>query len=119
MPIRPATYRDVRSIAETLAAAFYDEGLNVYFFPHRKEYPEDYVRAWYQAILPRWWNYDSTWLVSYDDLKDDKSTSGKNSSAHATGNLALKITGAAQWGRTVTQRGLLERLWRYVDPSKY
>lgn len=119
MPIRTARYNDLKSIAEVLGAAFHDEGLNAYFFPHRGEYPEDYMRAWYQAVLTKWWDCDSTWLVSYDDTKDDESTSGRDDGTGESKRTTSKITGAAQWGRTIAEPGALQKLSKFLDPSKY
>lgn len=101
MPIRFARYSDLRVIAETLAAAFDGEELNSYFFPYRKEFYEDYVRAWYHVVLEKWWNYNGLWLVSFIE--------GSNG--------AETITGASQWERT--GKGA-EKVWglNSWDPSK-
>lgn len=114
MPVRKATFADLRSIAEILAAAFYDEELNAYFFPHRQQYPEDYVQAWYQTVLEKWWDYDNVWIVSYIDVKQD----AKSSSDESTG-IQGQITGAAQWARAGVENGKPLDLQRKLDPSKF
>lgn len=118
MPTRRATYSDLKPMAEVLAAAFYDEGLNRYFFPHRKEYPQDYLRLWYQMIVTRWWDYDSIWLVSYEGSGAHVADGGGGVSGTHVQGPGLPITGVAQWSRFVAQPGLLQRIWRLVDPSK-
>lgn len=103
MPIRVAKYGDLRVIAEVLAAAFDGEELNSYFFPYRKEYYADYVKAWYHVVLEKWWNYNSIWLVSYI-----KSTEAESREI---------ITGASQWERAGDGA---EKVWNVYswDPSK-
>lgn len=120
MPIRFATRRDLPAIAETFAAAFREEELHVYFFPHHKEYPEDHARAWYQVLLVRWWNYDHTWLVSYGDNspKNAQSISGDEVDSAVKRDDA-SITGAAIWVRNVAQPGILRSVWNWIDPSEY
>lgn len=108
--MRIATFADLKSIAEILAAAFYDEELNAYFFPNRKQYPEDYVHAWYQVVLERWWNCDNVWLVSYTDrLIDSNGIAGRPS----------EVTGAAQWATELVQSGWLGTLQYHMDLSEH
>lgn len=83
MPLRLATYADLPRISETLAAAFYDEQLNDYFFPHRRQYPDDYVRAWHHCVVERWWDYNSIWLVNYEHVD----------------SRVNEVVGVAQWCR--------------------
>jgi len=100
MPLRLANYADLPRISEILAAAFYDEQLNDYFFPHRRQYPDDYVRAWHHNVVEKWWNYDSIWLVNYE---------------HADGKRD-EVVGVAQWCRAGAGS---EALWglRSWDPE--
>ena len=99
MPVRLATYRDLHTIAEVLAAAFDGEDLNSYFFPYRKEYPADYIKAWYQVVLEKWWDYSVVWFVSY---KEGEHT----------------ITGCAQWERAGEGSSDFWGLSSW-DPSKF
>jgi hypothetical protein len=83
MPIRRARYSDLPTISSILAASFYDEELHAYFFPQRQQYPDEYVRAWYQKVLKCWWDYSRVFVVSYDEA----------------GRGAEVITGVAEWQR--------------------
>jgi len=96
MPIRKATYSDLSQIASILSKAFYNDPLNDYFFPNRKEYPDDYLRDWTHDLMISWWKYDRVFIVSYDD----------------TG-----VTGTACWARKGTG---VRQLWdvSWWDPSE-
>ncbi len=62
--LRFASARDLAPIANVLAAAFDDEELNDHLFPRRKEYPDDYARAWRQNVTEKWWDYRRVWVVA-------------------------------------------------------
>ncbi|KAK5090431.1 hypothetical protein LTR05_000603 [Lithohypha guttulata] len=119
MPLRLATYKDLPAIAHVFTQAFYDEELNDYFFPYRKQYPDDYIRAYYHVLLERWWGYTNLFVVSYDT---PESGSTLPNDEVLTGPNGQKITGVAQWSRV----GLgSEKLWgiggwwdlrRYIQP---
>lgn len=113
MPVRLATFADLEPIARVLAAAFYNEELNAYFYPHRDKYPEDYVHSWYQTVLEKWCGYDNVWIVSYD-VDNSDSVSGKDRNASAR----HKITGAAEWVRVGRKQGELLGLYGSWDPSE-
>jgi hypothetical protein len=83
MPLRVARYSDLPTISSILAASFSEEELHAYFFPHRRQYPEDHVRAWYQKVLQGWWDYAKIFVVSYEGAEKD----------------AEVITGVAEWQR--------------------
>lgn len=116
MPVRIATYADLKSVAKILAAAFDNEELNAYFFPYRKQHPEDYLKAWYQVVLEKWWDYSNIWVVSYEPKEPVVGTihAKPGSTISQEGN----VTGVAQWART----GLgSEKLWGLHgswDPSE-
>lgn len=111
MPVRIATFADLESIARVLAAAFSDEELNAYFYPHREKYPEDYIRSWYHTVLEKWWGYDNIWVVSYEATNPASDTSKHDSSQG-------KVTGAAQWARVGNKPGEMLGLYGVWDPSK-
>lgn len=83
MPLRVARYSDLPTISSILAASFSDEELHAYFFPHRRQYPEDHVRAWYQKVFQGWWDYSKIFVVSSEEAEKD----------------AEVITGVAEWQR--------------------
>ena len=83
MPIRIARYSDLPYISSIFAESFSNEELHAYMFPHRREFPDDYQRAWYEKVLMRWWDYSRVFIVHYEGFE--------------TG--AEKITGAAEWER--------------------
>lgn len=112
MPVRLATFADLGSIARVLAAAFYDEELNAYFYPHRDKYPEDYVRSWYQIVLEKWCGYDNIWVVSYE-----VKTSGSGSVKDRNVPVPHQVTGAAEWVRVGSRPGELLGLYGPLDPS--
>ncbi|KAK5940892.1 hypothetical protein PMZ80_007309 [Knufia obscura] len=102
MSLRVATYADLTRISEILAAAFYDEELNDYFFPYRRQYPADYLSVWKQVVLEKWWDYNSIWLVNCE---------------HAGGDSG-QVLGVAQWSRAGSNS---ECLWgvRQWDPRRF
>lgn len=99
--MRAATYADLPHVSQTLAAAFYDEQLNDYFFPHRRQYPDDYIRAWHHGVVEKWWDYSNIWLVNREEGQEK----GK------------EILGVAQWRRAGVGA---ESLWglKSWDPRK-
>jgi hypothetical protein len=105
MPIRLARLSELGPISKICAASFYDEELNDYMFPHRKQYPDDYVRVWKEMVVKNWWDYNKIWVVNYEEAPAEKS-----------GEL---ITGVAEWGKG--GKGS-DRLWgvvRWWDPSEF
>ncbi len=105
MPIRLARYSDLGPISRICAASFYDEELNDWIFPLRKQYPDDYVRVWREKVVKNWWNYNRIWIVNYENSPEEKS-----------GEI---ITGVAEWGKDGKDS---DRLWgvvRWWDPSEF
>jgi hypothetical protein len=83
MPIRFARYSDLPHVSSIFAESFFNEELHAHIFPHRREFPDDYQRAWYEKVLIRWWDYSRVFVVHYEEVE--------------TG--VGKITGAAEWER--------------------
>lgn len=113
MPVRIATFADLQLIAKVLAAAFYDEELNAYFFPYRETHPEDYLRAWYHVVLKKWWDYNSIWIVSYVLVKSSEGSHNKGDGCQQE-----QITGAAQWSMEGIKHKTSTGLGDYINPGK-
>lgn len=67
MAIRKATHDDVRVMAEVAAAAWADEELyGRLMHPHRKTYPEDFVKFFERKILRGWYMPNRHFVVGVD-----------------------------------------------------
>jgi GNAT superfamily N-acetyltransferase len=97
MSVRFARYSDLDSIADTLAAAFWDgDAVGRFMHPHREKYPQDFREWWKRSVRTHYWDPKSTLLVSTDE----------------TGN----VTGYANWVAHGTSAQKVE-LWK-IDPRK-
>jgi len=68
MTIRRATPADHRAMAEVAAAAFVDDDVfGRFMYPHRREYPEDYISMWERGLWVKATDYTREYLVSVDD----------------------------------------------------
>lgn len=66
--IRKATPADQRAMAEVAAAAFVDDDVfGRFMFPHRREYPEDYIAMWERGLWVKATDYTREYLVSVDE----------------------------------------------------
>ena len=67
MTIRKARSSDIRDMAEIAAAAWADEELyGQLMHPHRKEYPEDYIKFFERRILKGWYKPNRHFIVGLD-----------------------------------------------------
>lgn len=67
MPIRQAYWSDLRPAAEVAAAAFIEDELFGHLLnPHRREYPEDFIRFFEQDFRSKWLQRKYVFLVAVD-----------------------------------------------------
>jgi hypothetical protein len=89
MPLRPAKFADHQAMAETCAAAFFDEDLfGRTMHPRRHEYPDDPALYWHRYIRDHWFDWRNKIFVAY---KTDN-TDGKDEHEEI-------IVGIAIWQR--------------------
>lgn len=68
MTIRKATPADHRAMAEVAAAAFIDDDVfGRFMYPHRREYPDDYIMGWERDFWVKSTEPEREYLVSVDD----------------------------------------------------
>lgn len=66
MPLRPAKFSDHQAIAETCAAAFFDEDLfGRTMHPHRHDYPDGPALYWHRHIRDHWFDWRNKIFVAY------------------------------------------------------
>jgi GNAT superfamily N-acetyltransferase len=96
MTIREARYSDLRPAAEVAATAFVeDELFGKLMHPHRREYPQDFVRFFEEYLRIQWFDHTFVILVAIDP------PSGK-------------IVGVGKWERQ--GKGGRRRLFSRLDP---
>ena len=105
-------------MAQVLAASFGPDPLFQHMFPHREQYPQDFMRALRENLLLSWWDYQKVLTVSYE-VRSDNGRGGTNERQkllHAGGR--EEITGLAEWERVGKGWQEVHGIWGWWDPSE-
>lgn len=103
MPLRPARYSDLTTLATLCSASFFDEDLfGQVMHPRRHEFPDDPALYWHQHIQNLWFDWrNQPFAAVTRDEKDGQE----------------KIVGLAVWQRQ--GEGGKNMALSNVDPRKY